>query len=199
MARNKYGDEGGRGKGVYHSITNNCIMKTLLSKTSLFIICIVCSLTVMAQNDPDKIDSLKKVLLTEKEDTNKVNTLLNLSFEYLNKNDTLNFLTSLNLDLDLSKKISYKLGEGKAFRTFAAYYLLTNQYEEGLKNGSLALKIFKELNNQSRTADVYSVIAAAYFELGIYGEAIKNDYLALKIYEELNDKEGIGKSAQGIA
>ncbi len=77
-------------------------MKTLLYKVCLFIIFIVSSLVAPAQNDSLKIDSLKKVLLTEKEDTNKVNTLLELqswkSFPYI---------ILIEQILKLSQKLNY--------------------------------------------------------------------------------------------
>ena len=51
-------------------------MKILLYKVGLVVIFVVCCADVHAQSDSLKIDSLKKVLQTEKEDTNKVNTLI---------------------------------------------------------------------------------------------------------------------------
>ncbi len=48
-------------------------MKTVFCKACLFIILFTCSCKLIAQDNYS--DSLKKVLLTEGEDTNKVNTL----------------------------------------------------------------------------------------------------------------------------
>jgi hypothetical protein len=53
-------------------------MKTLRRQTSLLLVLIIFSLSGYTQRDSLEIDSLKKVLISEKEDTNKVNTLFNL-------------------------------------------------------------------------------------------------------------------------
>ncbi len=47
----------------------------VLLKRLLFVIFMLCSFIAYMQSDSLQIDSLKKVLLTQKEDTNKVNTL----------------------------------------------------------------------------------------------------------------------------
>ncbi len=54
-------------------------MKTLFCKTCLLIIFIVCYTDVFAQDYLLNIDSLKNVLEIEKEDTNKINTLIALA------------------------------------------------------------------------------------------------------------------------
>jgi hypothetical protein len=46
------------------------------------ICCLLACLKVIAQNNSLKIDSLKKVLLAEKPDTNKINTLIDLAHLY---------------------------------------------------------------------------------------------------------------------
>ena len=57
-------------------------MKTLYCKISLFVFFVVFSFKSIAQSDSLYIDSLKKVLLTAKEDTNKVSTLISLTGMY---------------------------------------------------------------------------------------------------------------------
>ncbi len=63
--------------GIYYSITNKLLMKNLLGLLFLFLF-IVNSSTANSQNNAGaslKIDSLKKVLQTQKVDTTKVKTL----------------------------------------------------------------------------------------------------------------------------
>src|SRR5881392_206686 len=56
------------------------------------------------------IDSLQKVLLTQKEDTNKVNTLNELASELNKKSDYTNSLPYAKAALVLSEKKSFKKG-----------------------------------------------------------------------------------------
>ena len=56
-----------------------------LNKSCLVVLLSVFVITAHAQHDSLHIDSLKKVLLTQKEDTNKVNILLQLGNIYSNQ------------------------------------------------------------------------------------------------------------------
>ena len=80
----------------FQSNANTFTMKSILTKTYLFLVFILHSFTLYPQNGTadsleNAIDSLQKVLQTQKEDTNKVNTLIKLkigliSSQYVNDN-----------------------------------------------------------------------------------------------------------------
>ncbi len=64
---------------------------------------------------PLSIDSLNKVLKTEKEDTSKTKTLFNLSSAYLKKSDFKNADSLAKLSLNLSEQLNYKKGLARAY------------------------------------------------------------------------------------
>src|SRR4051794_45569 len=88
-------------------------MKTRFFKIGLLLVCIIFYSEVIAQVDSLYIDSLKRVLLTQKEDTNKVNTLNELS-NYLSYQDTDSSFSYASLGLSLSQKLNYVKGEAQS-------------------------------------------------------------------------------------
>lgn len=165
-------------------------MKTLLCKACLFIIFIVCSLTVAAQSDSLKIDSLKKVLQTEKEDTNKVNTLNEIAINIL-ETDAKNNMFYAKQALSLADKLNFKRGKEIAYVNIA----LEDPYQSNntgfIKNLLQAIKISIELGEKRNTGLYYSDIGEGYFGEENYPEALKNLYEALKLFEQINDKPGL--------
>ena len=146
--------------------------------------------------DSLKIDSLKSVLVTEKEDTNKVNTLNELS-AFLNhdRNSAMQYAKEA---VSLSQKINFKNGEGNAYYQMGIAEAGSNYVgERGNINAAVAyfnnaIAIFRKLNNQTRIADSYESLANIYANLSQnYPETEKYMYNALRIYEKLGDKNKI--------
>ena len=177
----------GEGSEVYYSITNNCIMKNLLCNTCLFLSFIIFSLTAYTQNNT--IDSLQKLLLSEKEDTNKVNTLNELASILVNKSDFSNSLPYANKALSLAKTLSFKKGEGVAYKHLGS---AAKDFDKALKYLNNALAIFKELKSQKDIGDCYFQIGVQYLYLQQnIPEAFNNVLTALKQYEKYRQKPGI--------
>src|SRR4051794_9411463 len=91
-----------------------------LLKTFLFLVLILYCFNSYAQSvlpDSLQFDSLKKVLQTEKEDTNKVNTLNALSHTLIQKGNYKNAMQLGNEALSLAEKLNYSRGKGTAYRT----------------------------------------------------------------------------------
>ena len=171
-------------------------MKTLLYKFCLLIVFIVCSLVAIAQSDSLTIDSLKKVLLTEKEDTNKVNTLNAIrdilsekDYEKLaiqnNKNPDAELLQISNQALHLAQKLNFKKGEEKAFKGIADYYVFNPSVY--INNVIEAQKISIALNEKENTGWYYVDIGQTYSNIDKDAESLNKLFLGLKIFEELND------------
>ena len=166
-------------------------MRIAIPKTSLHIIFMLCSFYSYTQSET--IDSLKKVLATEKEDTNKVNTLNELSATLNHdRNSAMQYAKDALL---LAQKINFKNGEGVAFyqlgvaETGSNYIGEHGNINEALVYFNNAIAIFKNTNDQVRIADTYQSIAIAYSNLSQnYPETEKYFYDALRIYEKLGDK-----------
>ena len=84
----------------------------------LFVLINLYSFFINAQDssrDSLKIDSLRKVLQTQKEDSNKVNSLNILSTNALEKEDFGNSMQYAKRALSISEKINFKKGKADTF------------------------------------------------------------------------------------
>src|SRR3954452_21163412 len=89
-------------------------MKFFIYKISLLFVYLMYASSAFTQpnlSDSVAIDSLKKVLLTEKEDTNKVNTLNELSYQLRSDKNTVTILKILKQNLALAKKMNFQKGQ----------------------------------------------------------------------------------------
>ncbi len=156
------------------------------------------------------IDSVSKLLKTDKEDTTKVKHLFKLSrdYSYLYHFDSTMYYGKWSLRLNDSlfkvatnKTIINSLQKAKAvcLNIMGNAYYERGDYPEALKNMFISLKIFESLNNKKNMAVSLNTIGLIYHYQGNYEEALKNHYAVLKIYESLNDKGGIGMAYNNIA
>src|SRR5688572_1436244 len=149
------------------------------------------SLKLYGQSSTSTIDSLNNVLQKQQEDSNKVNSLLEISGYYIGINDFPAALNHANRALNFSRKINFKKGEGYSFLKIGWANYRLNNYREAEKNDSLALNCFKEINSREDIARAY--IALGW--VGSYGnnwpQAIRNTLQAIKIFEELGNKKEV--------
>jgi len=112
---------------------NRKMKKNLL----LFFITALCNI-LAAQNA--QIDSLKNVLQAQKEDTNKINTLNNLSRLFMYE-DALSAFQYANQALSLSENINFKKGKVISYIHLASSFYQQGNYADALKNFYSALII----------------------------------------------------------
>jgi tetratricopeptide (TPR) repeat protein len=138
-----------------------------------------------------QIDSLKQVLKTAKEDTNKVKTL-NTLCERLNMEGSFDTVLILAKQaLQLAKKTNFKKQEARAYGGLGNAYYGQGDLPEALKNHLTALKIREEIGDKKGISNSYSNIGNVYNSQSNYPEALKNLFASLKIREELGFKPGI--------
>src|SRR5450432_2148618 len=104
------------------------------------------------------IDSLRKILKTEKEDTNEVNTLNELGLNFIYNNDSVNAMQFTKNALTLAQKINFKKGEGTAYNLIASVYQAGNKFPEAIDNFFIASKIQDEVGDKQGSADSYEQI-----------------------------------------
>jgi two-component system, NarL family, sensor histidine kinase UhpB len=134
------------------------------------------------------IDSLQKVLLTQKEDTNKVNTLLLLSSISGGQGNTLQVLRNSQAALELAEKLNFERGKGRAYMEVGFAFSISGKLTEAVSCYNQAWKQFKLLNDKHGIADCYKSIGQCYYNEGDRVEAIKYYFKAFGIYEDLKDK-----------
>jgi two-component system, NtrC family, sensor kinase len=162
---------------------------------SVFLI-LPCTLIVFAQNNV--IDSLQNILPTQRDDTNKVNTLNAISREFNSKMDYKSALEYAERALSLSGKIAYKKGMGNAYLSIGSNYEEQGLYTYALNNFYTALKLYQELGEKKDIAHTYSWIGYHYNEQELYQDAFNNYDTALKLYQATGDKKEIAFSYTNI-
>jgi tetratricopeptide (TPR) repeat protein len=130
-------------------------------------------------------------LQTQKEDSNKVKTLIELGSVLTSSTEYDNAIKYTNQAQVLSAKLNFKAGQGQAYEAIAWIYQIRGDYSEAKSNYLSGITIYKELGSKSKVAYLISRLANSYYTEGDITEAIKTSYDALKIYEELKDKSGM--------
>ena len=166
----------------------------------LFIIYIMipnCQISAVIYEGQTKIDSLLIKIISSKDDTNKVNLLSDLSFNYsrINPEEGINYA---NQGLELVKKIKWKLGESKIYNSFGALYYSKSDYPKSLEYCLKALKISEELNNKEGIGKNLGNIGILYSSLYDYPKALEYHEKSLKIAEELGNNSLIHTNLANI-
>ncbi|MEP6596898.1 MAG: tetratricopeptide repeat protein, partial [Ginsengibacter sp.] len=171
-------------------------MKILIDKALIFFILILYSPTSYTQNNI--IDSLKKVLQTQKEDTNKALTLNRLSENLIYEGQSKQGMLYANASIILSKKINFKRIEASAYENRGACYLQQGDYPNAEKDLLTSLQMRKEIGDKRGIAQNYLSIGNFYYQINNYPETLQNYYQALTMFQEIDNKKGIGLTYQVI-
>lgn len=169
-------------------------MKKFFPRTYLLFVFIVLSFSSNAQlsaGDSLKIDSLNKVLRTEKRDTNKVNTLMKLGdIYYFNGNNT-ESLKTFSIASAIAKELNDTSALADCSFSIGNNYSALLNYPEALKYYYTALKLYEQLNDRKSMRDCYLLIGGYYSSQNNYPPALENYHSALKISEQLADSNNI--------
>jgi signal transduction histidine kinase len=142
-----------------------------------------------ANTQGESIDSLQKVLQTQKEDTNKINTLNELASILIQISDYPKSLEYANKALKLSETLNFKKGKGLAYKNLGGSH---QNFDEALNYLNNALIILKETGEKQDIGDCYFKIGSTYFYLRQnVPEALKNILIALQLFEQTGQKKSI--------
>ncbi len=165
-------------------------MKTHLYKASLVVLFVVFVMNLHAQSDSIKIDSLKKVLFTRKNDTNRVNTLLMLGLGLAKRGEFKTAVQSAEQSVQLAETINFKEGKANAIWTVGKIYTINQQTDSSLKNYLIALKLYQEMGEKQGIIKSCIEIGNALVEKRNMPEAMQYFTTALQLakqspYQEL--------------
>lgn len=133
-----------------------------------------------------RIDSLNAALYGTEEDTNKVNILVLLSFEY-HKADPAKGIETAQQALSLSEKLSWKYGIASAYNRLGLCYWAKGDFPKSLASHFKALPIFEEIKNKKGISTVLGNIGLVYYGQEDYEKSLEYHFKALKLSEELKD------------
>ena len=141
-----------------------------------------------AQNNT--VDSLKKLLQIEKQDTGRVMLLYQLGKSYMySKPDTALLLAQQGLSL--SNKIGFAKGEAISMNVIGVVFKQTGNYLKALQMDLKALKIAETTQDKKNIADVLGNIGNDYGYTGDYRRAIDYTLKALVIDKAINNLHGV--------
>jgi serine phosphatase RsbU (regulator of sigma subunit) len=157
-----------------------------------------------ATGDEKKIDSLLTLIKAEKEDTNQVNTLNSLGFEYSVQNFA-KAKFNLKKAEQLARRLNFKKGIANSLSYLGIAYETQGDYFEALNAQIAALKIREEIGDKSGISysihylgDIYfgqSDLSAKLSSKEDYNnKALEQFFKALKIAEEIGDLKSIANT-----
>lgn len=136
-----------------------------------------------------KIDSLIFLLKQDKEDTNKVKRLNNISREYINIG---RYDTALHYDdiaLQLAQKLNFSKGIANTSNIIGIIYTEQGDYPKAQDYYLKALKIDEELNDKIGKAKRFGNIGNVYRYQHDYQKSLDYYFKALRMAEEIGDKQ----------
>ena len=157
-------------------------------------------LQLTAFSQYSNIDSLKKIIKSSTEDTNKVNSRLQLSNALL-INDRINMEAkeSAKEAVRLSIDLHYSKGVLLANYILGSIYSNQGYHNEALAFYEKSLKLSEKIGDKRNMGNALNYMGSCYLELGDYPTALEYFFKSLKIREEIKDKIGIGTSYFNIS
>jgi tetratricopeptide (TPR) repeat protein len=143
-----------------------------LSKLVLLFLFMAC-LNTGLQAENHIIDSLRNALKTEKDDTNKVITLIRLcrKFEKLGNHDS--SLIYCNITKTLSEKLNFKKGIAMAYRNIGVINLNKGDYAQAIECENKSMALNKEIGNKAELATNLSDMGNVYMNQSNYPKALE--------------------------
>lgn len=140
-----------------------------------------------------KIDSLQKVLSTQKEDTNKINNLSSLIMSLLNRGDT-NNTAYLNEIFRLSQQLDFTPGIADYYYLKANIFYNKRNLDSALFYSANALNLLDSVDDFKRQANYLRFFGRIQRDQGHPSTARIYFNKSLLLYEKLNDENGIAKT-----
>lgn len=159
---------------------NSACMRVILLFTLFF-----SSIITFGQNAI--IDSLQSILSTTPADSNKVNILISLAYEFgeIDAQKTIEYAVEAQ---GISKKIGFKKGEAQSTRNIGLGYYKTGRYDTAIMLCEQAVEMAKNAGLSRIMADALNTIGNVYYRKGEIYKAIDTYEQILPIYEKLGKK-----------
>ncbi|MCF8449807.1 MAG: hypothetical protein K9G49_08050 [Taibaiella sp.] len=133
------------------------------------------------------LDSMLLELPKQKEDTNKVNLLVNLSYSYCDFNQDTGIKFGLS-GLALAKKLGWKKGMADAYNRIGCNYDNKPDGPKALNCYYQAITLYEELDNKKGIAAVTGNIANVYYMQHNFAKALEYSFKSLEMSERIGDK-----------
>src|SRR5687767_14793672 len=139
----------------------------------------------------NSLDSQLKLLTYAKEDTNKVNLLLNIGKEYFSVNEFDSALFYNNECERLISKVDAPQYKHRCFHELVKIYHAQTAYRPALNYCLRSIEIAKQHKNRFQEALSYRALFNIYHNLRMNDSAVKYGVYSLKLTEEIKDTVNI--------
>ncbi len=164
----------------------------------LFVICCMTKIGLSYNKENVNVDSLLKILKTEKIDSNKAKIYLNISESYLGYNDS-KAIHYAKLGQKYSIKSSYKNGQAKSYFCFALANVYSSKNFDAINNFKKAYLIYNEIKNYNQVAGILNNMGILYENESNYTKAIEYYFKAYEIDKKLNGSYNLALVHTNIA
>ncbi|TFH20589.1 MAG: tetratricopeptide repeat protein, partial [Bacteroidia bacterium] len=137
------------------------------------------------------VDSLKLVVLTMAEDTNKVNTL-NTIADLVYRTSPDEAVEYGSQAKPLAEQLGFQKGLALAYKNIGLGEYMQGNIPEAIKNWEPALELFRKLGDVKMEANILSNLGSSYYQTGKSVEALEYALPALKMAEDMGDSLRIG-------
>jgi class 3 adenylate cyclase/Tfp pilus assembly protein PilF len=165
---------------------------------SIGLLLFITSSFVLSQSDrASRIDTLLSELSKSKNDTNRVELLGTISFEYSYVNPNLG-LDYGKRGVELAKKIAWDKGLANALNSIGSNYSSLYKHLESVKYYKKSLAIYERLNDKEGMGEPLNNLGISYLEQSKYPIALKYFFRCLKLYDQLGKKKNKAHSLNNI-
>jgi tetratricopeptide (TPR) repeat protein len=151
---------------------------------------VVCQQSFTQQLDSE-IDSLKNVLKTTGEDTNKVNVLNLISRKLVEATQNENPKDYAELALSLAKYLNFKPGIAFAYYNIGLFEGQRGRYTEAFSNFRKASGFYAALGDEGGLAAVAVISGFLHYRLRDYSEALKCYGASLRTFQKIKSIPGM--------
>ena len=162
----------------------------------IFLAVILITTSLFAQN-LERVDSLRKKLLTAVNDSDRAHWYYQLSREYWDINLDSSITVAQQL-LEFSKQAKLSHASGNAYSSMGVAYWYQGDYPNALKYNTLALETRQKDGDRKGMANSYNNIGLIYDDQGNFSQALEYYLNSLRVYEELHDSSGISQAYNNI-
>lgn len=157
-----------------------------MSKVRFLFLHIILLFVINAEVKANEIDSLKRILSGDINDTIRVNTLNALSKAYFHDNPDSSIIIAIS-SRKLAEEIHFNSGLALALKNIGIGYYLEGKYVDAIKIWDKAIEQYKINGDIKGVANIYSNQGAIYFAQGDDAKSLELHLKSLKMSEELGD------------
>ncbi|HKY54888.1 MAG TPA: tetratricopeptide repeat protein, partial [Anaerolineales bacterium] len=144
-----------------------------------------------------EIKKLKRSISQGKDDSIKVNNLIELSGLYLDSDIQVAIKHGTEAK-DLAEKIGFQKGLGYAYKAIGRAHYIQSNFTEALEQYQHSLEVFEAISFKGGIANIQGNIGAVYYNMGDDAKAIEYHLKSLRVAEEINDKLRIATALNNI-